>query len=828
MKISARWLRQLFPFSVSVQEAAQVLTATGLEVEGVEFVEDVPGGLKGVVVGHVLEVKPHPGADRLQLCQVDLGLDAPVQIVCGARNVAVGQHVPVATVGCTVHPMEGEPFKIKQGKIRGEVSMGMICAEDELSLGQGHDGIMVLEAGLKPGTNLAEVVGMEGDEVIEIGLTPNRNDAMGHWGVARDLRAGLLHGTVEGIGPMAVGELTMPPLASIAEAKSRGCSIGLDVQAGSDCPHYLAVELHNIQVGPSPEPVQRQLRALGLQPINNVVDATNVVLHEFGNPLHAFDLSRIRGGKVVVRKALAGEHLTTLDGVDRTLNEQDLVIADVEGSMCLAGVYGGESSGVHDQTTQVLLEAAWFHPVTVRKTAKRHTLSTDASFRFERGVDPDMVEKAAQRCVQLLQEWAGATCVGAVEHRNQDQTEPSRVELSLTWLHSLLGTTLEQERIRSILASLDIAVIATVDDLWTLEIPAYRSDVTRPADVAEEILRIHGFDHIPLPDRMTGTLEVPEKPDREDVMFGWRELLVNAGYSEIMSNSLTKASYLELVEDADLRPLEAVRMLNPLSTELEVMRQSLVFQGLEAIARNTNHQAADLRLFELGRIYRRIAQDSEHPHPFVEEERLSLWVTGRAVPESWNQAKGKDALSSMYTLKQTVEALFSHVGLRATTRVLASEGLLMEGLEWVNPGGQTIGRMGLVDAHVAKACGVQAPVYWADFSVAALWKATRKRKVKARELPKYPWVRRDLAVVIDKGTTYESLDLAARQAERQCLVDVSLFDVYQGKGLADHEVSYAMSFTLQNPHGTLNDKHIESAMTRILHALESCGARLRQ
>lgn len=828
MKISSRWLRQLFPFSVTVQEAAQVLTATGLEVEGVELVEDIPGGLKGIVVGHVLEVKPHPGADRLRLCQVDLGLEAPVQIVCGASNVEMGQNVPVATVGCTVHPIEGEPFKIKQGKIRGEKSMGMICAEDELSLGTSHDGIMVLEAGLKPGTGLAEVVGLEGDEVIEIGLTPNRNDAMGHWGVARDLRAGLLHGTVEGIGPMAVGELIMPSLASIAEAKSQGCTVELDVQAGADCPHYLAIELQNIQVGPSPEPIQRQLRALGIQPINNVVDATNVVLHEFGNPLHAFDLDRIRGGKIEVRKAKAGEKLRTLDGVDRTLDEHDLVIADAEGSMCLAGVYGGESSGVNPQTTHVLLEAAWFDPVTVRKTAKRHALSTDASFRFERGVDPNMVERAARRCVQLLEEWAGATCVGAVEHRGIARVEPAKVELSLPWLHSFLGTTLERERMHSILASLDIAVMGTDDDLWTLEVPAYRSDVTRPADVAEEILRIHGFDHIPLPARMTGTLEVPEKPDREDVMFGWRELLVNAGYSEIMSNSLTKASYLQLVEDSDLRPLEAVRMLNPLSTELEVMRQSLVFQGLEAIARNTNHQAADLRLFELGRTYRHIAQDSEHAHPFVEEERLSLWVTGRAVPESWNQAKGKEAQSSMYTLKQTAEALLSHVGLKATTRVLASDGLVMEGLEWVNPGGQTIGRMGLVDPGVAKACGVQAPVHWADFSVAALWKATRKRKVKASDLPKYPWVRRDLAVVIDKGTTYESLAFAARNAERQCLLDVSLFDVYQGKGLADHEISYALAFRLQHPHGTLNDKQIEAAMARILTALESCGARLRQ
>ena len=425
MKISARWLQQLFSFDVPVDQAAQVLTATGLEVEGVEHVQDVPGGLAGVVIGHVTSVEPHPNADRLRLCKVDVGEEV-LDIVCGASNVAEGQKVPVAQVGATLHPTGGEPFKIKKGKIRGEVSLGMICAEDELGLGTSHDGIMVLDAGAKVGQPLAAHVGLEGDDVIEIGLTPNRNDAMGHWGVARDLRAGLLHGTVDGVGPMEVNDLRLPAMAQLDDALARGGNLSLNVDAKDDCPHYLALELEDVKVGPSPEWAQKQLRAIGLQPINNVVDATNLVLHEFGNPLHAFDMEQIGGSQIRVRKAKQGEAFTTLDGQARTLDAQDLVIADRDKPMCLAGVYGGADSGVSDRTTKVVLEAAWFHPVTVRKSAKRHTLSTDASFRFERGVDPNMVRNAAARCVHLLEKWAGARLVGGRTPRHASSLQRER------------------------------------------------------------------------------------------------------------------------------------------------------------------------------------------------------------------------------------------------------------------------------------------------------------------------------------------------------------------------------------------------------------------
>lgn len=827
MKISARWLRQLFSFDVPVEQAAQVLTATGLEVEGVERVEDVPGGLAGVVVGHVASVAPHPNADRLRVCKVDVGAEV-LDIVCGASNVAEGQKVPVATVGATLHPSEGEPFKIKKGKIRGEVSMGMICAEDELGLGSGHDGILVLDDSAQAGQPLAEFIGMDGDDVIEIGLTPNRNDAMGHWGVARDLRAGLMHGTVDGVGPVAVDDLILPTTANLEDALKAGSSIALKVVATEDCPHYLAVELHNITVGPSPDWAQKQLRAIGVQPINNVVDATNLVLHEFGNPLHAFDLDRIGGQTVTVRKATQDEPFVTLDDQERQLDARDLVIADDAKPMCLAGVYGGADSGVSDATSKVLLEAAWFHPVTVRKTAKRHTLSTDASFRFERGVDPATVRLAAERCVHLLQEWAGATVAGAVEHADAPLVQDAAVEVSLNWLFGFLGTTLELDRLRSIFASLDIDITSEGDDVWQLSVPAYRSDVTRPADIAEEVLRIHGFDHVPLPDRMTGTLEVPAKPNREDVLFGWRELLVSLGFSEIMSNSLTKASYAEMVQDRDLHPEASVHMLNPLSADLGAMRQSLVFQGLEAVARNSNHQHPDLRMFEFGRSYRRGETNEEGRTSYVEEEHLSLWVTGREFPEAWNRPKGKEGQANLYTLGHAVETLLERVGLDVISDPEPNnEGLLVEGLVLRHRNGNEVGRWGMVQPEVAAACGVDAPVYWADFKVAQLWKAVKKRRVKAHDLPKFPSVRRDLALVVDRSVAYETLKQAALGAEKKLLKEVQLFDVYQGKGLEDHQKSYAMAFKLQHPDATLNDKQIESAMGRILSALESAGAKLR-
>ena len=499
--------------------------------------------------------------------------------------------------------------------------------------------------------------------------------------------------------------------------------------------------------------------------------------------------------------------------------------------MCLAGVYGGLESGVSKGTTKVILEAAWFNPVTVRKSAKRHTLSTDASFRFERGVDPNTVRLAAERCAQLLTEWAGAQVVAATEHVGTATVQDAQVNLDLGWLARFLGTDISENRLKSILASLDIAVNEEQGSIWTLTVPAYRSDVTRPADVAEEILRIHGFDHVPLPTRMTGTLEVPAKPNREDVLFGWRELLVSQGFTEIMSNSLTKAKYAELVKDRDLSPEASVHMLNPLSSDLGAMRQSLVFQGLEAVARNSKHKQPDLRLFEFGRTYTQRDVTDENGmvrKAYEEKEHLSLWVTGRDKPETWNAPKGKDGQADMFTLKHAVESLLVKVGLNVFSQAESdTDGLLAEGIVLRHANGQEVGRWGLIQPTVAQACDVDVPVFWADFDVAKLWKAVKKRRVKAHDLAKFPAVRRDLALVVSKSVAYESLKVAAEKAERKLLKGVELFDVYEGKGLEEGEKSYAMAFTLQNPDATLNDKQIDSAMSRILNALESAGARLR-
>ena len=654
---------------------------------------------------------------------------------------------------------------------------------------------------------------------------------MGHWGVARDLRAGLLHGTVEGIGPMSAKELVLPDCIDLNAALKEETSVSVSVDAAEECPHYLAVELHNVKVGPSPDWAQKRLRAIGIQPLNNVVDATNLVLHEFGNPLHAFDMDKIAGGRIVVRKAAQGESFTTLDGEARKLDAKDLVIADASKAMCLAGVYGGLESGVSEGTSKVILEAAWFNPVTVRKSAKRHTLSTDASFRFERGVDPDTVCLAAKRCAQLLTEWAGAKVFAATEHADTATVQEAHVDLDLGWLARFLGTDISKDRLKSILASLDIEVKDGQGSTWTLTVPAYRSDVTRPADVAEEILRIHGFDHVPLPTRMTGTLEIPAKPNREDVLFGWRELLVSQGFTEIMSNSLTKAKYAELVKDRDLNPEASVHMLNPLSSDLGAMRQSLVFQGLEAIARNSKHKQPDLRMFEFGRTYTQrdvTAEDGTLRKAYDEKEHLSLWVTGRDKPESWNAPKGQDGEADMFTLKYAVESLLATVGLSLFSEAeVDTKGLLAEGVVLRHANGQEVGRWGLVQPSVAQGCDVDAPVFWADFDVAKLWKAVKYRRVKAHDLARFPAVRRDLALVVSKGVAYETLKVAAEKAERKLLKGVELFDVYEGKGLEEGGVGYAMAFTLQNPDATLNDKQIDSAMSRILNALESAGARLR-
>ena len=829
MKISFQWLNDLLPVATSVEDAAAVLTATGLEVEGVESVESIPGGLNGRVGGEITACAQHPNADRLQVCEVNIGEAEPLPIVCGAKNARQGLRVVVATVGTELHPVEGEPFKIKKGKIRGEVSMGMICAEDEIGIGRSHDGIIELDAHWTPGTPAAEVYNLESDAVLEIGLTPNRTDGMSHFGVARDLRAGLRHETVEGIRE-EVGAVQLPDTATLPSATG---PIDLCIETGEGCPRYLGLLIEGVKVGPSPDLVQQRLRAIGVNPQNNVVDATNYVLHELGQPLHAFDADQIAGNKVIVRHPHAGEKLTTLDGEERTLDTNDQVIADAEKAMCLAGVFGGATSGVSEATTRVFLESAYFNPVVTRKMAKRHALSTDASFRFERGVDPALIETALARAAALIAAWAGGTATALHEATAAPLPSGHTVKLEWAYLERLIGIAMDANAVRAILTDLDIAVAAESDTAWTLTIPAYRHDVTRPADVVEEILRIYGFDKIPLPDRLISTAAHQAGVPAEAFRLQTSNFLVSRGFQEMMNNSMTRSSYTtDLGEDgADGWDLSRqIALMNPLSSDLGVMRQSLLFQGLEAIVRNTNHQRPNLRLFELGKVYQHREQaDTQAENAaqrYEETERLALFMTGDATPENWNNSNDR---VSAYALKSEVYNLLASMGIHAVSLTESSiqTPLISEGLE-LSCQGQLIGRIGKVRTAIARQHGVKQPVFWADFAVKPLVKISNRTKVKAQELAKFPSVRRDLSLILKEGTSFGAIRDAAMKAEKKLLKRVGLFDVYEGDKLEPGHVSYAVSLILQDEEKTLNDKRIEQSVQRILDGIvQATGAQLR-
>lgn len=822
MNISFRWLKELINVEVPVEEVAAVLTATGLEVEGVDEVEDVPGGLRGLVVGQILSAAPHPDADRLQVCSVDVGEAEPLSIVCGAANARAGLTVVVATVGATLHPTEGEPFTIKKGKIRGEVSMGMICAEDEIGVGTSHDGIIELPDTWKPGTPAADVYGVGSDHVIGIGLTPNRTDGMSHWGVARDLRAGLEHGTVDGISAEGL-QLTHPAAPTLQRVDTHP-AVALQVEAPDGAPRYLGLVIEGVEVGPSPKAVRQRLEAIGVGAINNVVDATNYVLHELGTPLHAFDLDQMRGSAVHVRRAQPGETLTTLDGIERTLDPADLVIADAEGPRCLAGVFGGAESGVSEATTRIFLESAWFEPVTVRKTAKRHGLSTDASFRFERGVDPEATVTALERAADLICTWSGGHVVGGYLAAESEGL-PKGAEVTLEWeaLDRLIGVAIERDRVRGICASLDLAIEQETETALHLRVPAYRTDVTRPADVVEEVLRIHGFDHVPLPKRMASTAQIRRGVDRESPRTRIAHTLVSRGFHEVMNNSLTRKAYAETLHaatgEAALDPSTAIEILNPLSQDLGVMRGSLLVQGLENVARNRNVQRKDMRLFELGRTYAR------RDGGFEETEWLALWMVGRKAPERWNNGK-EDA--DFFALRGEVEAVFGALGVHeALTMERGTEGLLVGGVTW-KLGDEVVARAGAVHPEALKVTDVDAPVYAAEVRLEPVMQWMGGRRIKAEELPKFPAVRRDLAFILDEHVAFSELERIARNTERKILREVNLFDVYQGDKLPAGKLSYALSLRLQDPNKTLTDKQIDKTVERIRLAIEQeTGAQLR-
>ncbi len=808
MKISYNWLKQFIKIDWTPEKAGELLTDLGLEVEGIETFQSVKGGLEGVVVGEVLTCEKHPNADKLKVTTVNIGSDAPVQIVCGAPNVAAGQKVPVATIGTTLYTEEGESWKIKKGKIRGEESFGMICAEDELGLGKSHDGIMVLDATLKVGTPCADIFDIENDHVFEIGLTPNRADAMSHLGTARDLKAGLLQKDIN-------LELITPSLSSF-HVENRTLKFDIDVVNKELAPRYCGVSISGLKVKQSPEWLQNRLKAIGLAPINNVVDATNYVLHELGQPLHAFDAVKIAGNKIEVKTLKKGTKFITLDGIERELHEDDLMICDAEKPMCIAGVFGGEFSGVTESTTSIFLESAYFNPVSIRKTAKRHGLNTDASFRFERGIDPNITEYALKRAALLIQELAGGEITSDILDIYPNKIEDFQVRLSFDNAKKLIGQEIPRETIKSILTSLEIKVNNVTETGLGLTVPAYRNDVQREADVIEEVLRVYGYNNIATTKKLNASISSTSKFDDHKIQNIVGDQLVSQGFYEIMANSLTTSKYVELSEQ--LKEEHNVSILNHLSTDLGVMRQSLLFSGLEAVSYNINRKKDNLKLFEFGKTYHQYAETRE------EFKHLSVFVTGNRSQERWTNTVQK---SDFFYLKGTITGILDRLGLSRYKVSPVKNDVFSEGVS-LSLGKNTLVDFGLVNSKVLKHFGISQNVLFADFNWDAVLDMVKHNKVKFKDIPKYPAVRRDFALLLDESVAFEDIDKIASQTEKQLLKDVDLFDVYQGKNLPKGKKSYAVSFTLQDENKTLTDKQIDKIMNKLKSNFEKqLGAELR-
>ena len=807
MKISYNWLKQFIKIDLKSEETAILLTDLGLEVEVVEKYQSVRGGLEGVIVGHVLTCEKHPDADRLSITTVDLGDGTPVQIVCGANNVAKGQKVPVATIGTKLFDKEGVEFEIKKGKIRGQESHGMICAEDELGLGTSHDGIMILDATLKPGTPCAKVFNIENDEVFEIGLTPNRADAMSHYGVARDLRASLLqkNSNIE----------LITPTVSTFRIDKRTLKIDVDVKDSKLAPRYCGVTISGVTVKSSPAWLQNRLKAIGLTPKNNIVDVTNYILHDLGQPLHAFDASKI-SGKIIVKTLEAGTKFTTLDDVERTLHEEDLMICDEKGPLCIAGVFGGKGSGVTETTNSIFLESAYFNPISVRKSAKRHALNTDASFRFERGIDANITEFALKRAALLIKEIAGGEITSDIVDIYPKKIEDFPVFLNFDKTTKLIGQELPKETIKKILASLDIKVNSVTDKGLGLIIPSYRVDVQREVDVIEEILRVYGYNNIDFTKKLNATVANSARTEDYKIQNIIATQLNSLGFHEMIANSLTSPDYVKLSEM--LKEEYNVMMLNPLSNDLSAMRQSLLFSGLEAVSYNINRRKGDLKLFEFGKTYHKL------PSGYDEPKHLTLFVTGNRNSESWNTTEKP---SDFFLFKGFVDSVLDRLGICKTQNKPAESDVFAEGIA-VACGNDILLEFGTIKKSILKHFDIKQEVLFADFNWNLILKLI-SNKIKFTDIPKYPEVRRDLALLVDKSVTFDTIYHIARQTEKSLLKDINLFDVYQGKNLPEGKKSYAVSFTLQDNTKTLTDEQIDKIMNKLQKNLESeVGASLRQ
>ena len=822
MNISYNWLRDYLPFDLTPDEVAAALTSIGLETGSVETVQSVRGGLAGLVTGRVLTCTAHPNSDHLHLTTVDVGGDEPLKIVCGAPNVAAGQMVVVAVIGTKLYDGDKE-FVIKKSKIRGEESFGMICAEDEIGVGASHDGIIVLPADTPVGLPASEYYKVETDHVLEVDITPNRVDATSHYGVARDLAAYLQQrGT-----PVALQR----PSTEGFGMDDPSPAIVIESVDSEGCPRYSGLTIRGVTVRESPEWLRRRLTTIGLRPINNVVDVTNYVLHELGQPLHAFDAAKIAGGRIQVRTMPAGTPFTTLDGIERTLTADDLMICDAEKPMCIGGVFGGLDSGVTASTTDVFLESACFNPTWIRRTARRFGLSTDASFRFERGLDPNGTIEVLKRAALLIREVAGGRITGEIQDVYPNKVEPYAVDITFRKIDETIGQTIPPETVKSILRSLEIEIAHETPEGLSLRVPVYRIDVRRDVDVIEDILRIYGYNNVAFDDRVQSTLSYRTPTDRSQRLESLiAEQLCGAGFHEIMNNSLTRrANY----EGLATMPADAcVTLMNPLSADLNVMRQTLLFGGLQTIAHNINHKQRNLRFFEFGNCYTRRAEgpSAEADRPlkgFEEEHRLGLWLSGTRTENSWLHA---DEQTSVYELKAYVENILRRLGVdeKKTVRRTFTNEIYSSGMTIETAAGRTLATFGIVDRRIARQADIDTEVSFAELSWTALMKETRQATTVFSEIPKFPEVRRDLALLVDTAVTFAQIEQTAAETDRKLLRRVVLFDVYEGKNLPAGKKSYAVSFYLQDAERTLTDRRIDDLMAKLRRNLESkLGAQLR-
>jgi len=818
MKISYNWIKDYLKIDLEPAKVAEILTGIGLEIEGMNEWVSVKGGLKGVVIGEVLTCKKHPDADKLSVTTVDIGGSQPLQIVCGAPNVAEGQKVPVATIGTIVFKGD-ESLEIKKSKIRGELSEGMICAEDELGLGTSHEGIMVLDKDAKPGMAASSYFKIVKDFVFEIGLTPNRIDSGSHFGVARDLAAYL------NLNAGMNGKASLPSVTDF-KPDNNDNTFDVIVENNSDCPRYTGITISGVTIGESPDWLKNKLRAVGLNPINNVVDITNFVQQEVGQPLHSFDADKIEGKKVIIRNLSDKSKFITLDSVERTLSSRDLMICNTKEGMCIAGVFGGIKSGVTASTKNIFLESAYFNPVAIRKTSKRHGLKTDASFRFERGADPNITPWALKRAIMLIKEIAGGKISSEIVDIYPEPVKNELVEVNYNNINRLIGKSIDKPIVKRILSLLDIKIINESGEDLTLEIPSYRVDVKKEADVIEEILRIYGYNNIGISNHVNSTLSYPEKPDKEKIVNTISDLLSANGFSEIMCNSLNPSAWYEQSPDFDKTHL--VMLANPLSSDLNAMRQSLLYGGLSSVIWNINRQNPDLKLYEFGHcyFYNKSGQSYPKAHDYIEKASLDIFISGNTSRHTWNN---KTNLTDFFNIKSAVEMILSRLGVLPESLATgeSDKKYFAESLTYLS-NNKIVAEAGRISKSYLMKFDIGQDVYYAHIDWDLLLKMIKTHSISYRELPKYPSVRRDLALLLDRGIKFGQIREIALKTERNILQEVNLFDVYESDNLGKNKKSYAISFILRDDLKTLTDKSIDKVMSNLITAfVKEINAQIR-